>query len=204
MLSKETSLVGGRGVLFVPWALLDPPKRFLIDLSTSSKISIFEHFQKSTKMVSQSDLFGSWPLLVPQKVKMDPNMGPQSDICGPQNGHNATCCQSSSKHNFSLYSSDNLLYLILNKLYVRCFCVLRSIKSDLRFDLHLEMDKKASWRRQEAEKVPTETFLDDFGPQVEIKRGPTSTLRATKIGQEAPKGRCPERGGRSPERVAAS
>jgi hypothetical protein len=47
------------------------------------------------------------------------------------------------------------------------------------------MDKKASWRRQEAEKVPTETFLDDVGPKVEIKRGPTSTLRATKIGQEA-------------------
>ena len=29
------------------------------------------------------------------------------------------------------------------------------------------MDKKASWRRQEAENVPTETFLDDFGPQVD-------------------------------------
>ena len=86
-----------------------------------------------------------------------------------------------------------LLYLILNKVYVRCFCVLRSIKSDLRFDLHLEIDKKASWRPQEAEHVPTETFLDDFGPQVEIKRGPTSTLGATKIGQETPKGRSPER-----------
>ena len=137
--------------------------------------------------MSQSDWFGSWPLLVPQKVKIDPNMGPKCDIFGPQNGHNATCCQSSSKHKLYYDSPDVLLYLILNKLYVRCFCVLRSIKSDLRFDLHLEIDKKASWRPQEAEKVPTETFWDDLGPQVEIKRGPTSTLRATKIGQEAPK-----------------
>ena len=29
--------------------------------------------------------------------------------------------------------------------------------------------------------------LDDFGPQVEIQRGPTSTLGATKIAKEAPK-----------------
>ena len=144
--------------------------------------------------MSQSDLFGSWPLLVPQKVKIDPNMGPTNDIFGPQNGHNATCCQSSSKHKLYYNSNDNLLYLILNKLYVRCFCVLRSIKSYFRFDLHLEMDKKASWRPQEAEKVPTETFLDDFGPQVGIKRGPTSTLRVNKIGQEAPKGRSRSRG----------
>ena len=63
------------------------------------------------------------------------------------------------------------------------------------FDLMLEMDKKASSRPQEAEKVPTETFLDDFGPQVELKRGPTSTLRATKIGQEAPKRESRSRGG---------
>ena len=28
-------------------------------------------------MGSQSDWFGSWPLLVPQKVKMDPKMGPK-------------------------------------------------------------------------------------------------------------------------------
>ena len=34
-------------------------------------------------MVSQSDWFGSWPLLVPKKVKMDPNMGPKNDILGP-------------------------------------------------------------------------------------------------------------------------
>ena len=34
-------------------------------------------------MVSQSDLFGSWPLLVPHKVKMDPNMGPINDILDP-------------------------------------------------------------------------------------------------------------------------
>jgi hypothetical protein len=139
--------------------------------------------------VSQSDLFGSWPLLVPQKIKIDPNMGPKSNFFGPQNCHNATCCQSSSKHKLYYDSPDILLYLILNKLYVRCFCVLRSIKSDLRFYLHLEMDKKASWRPQEAEKVPTETFLGDLGPQVGIKRGLTSTLRATNIGQETPKGR---------------
>ena len=35
-------------------------------------------------MVSQSDWFGSWPLLVPEKVKMDPKMGPQSDMFDPK------------------------------------------------------------------------------------------------------------------------
>ena len=35
-------------------------------------------------MVSQSDWFGSWPLLVPKKVKMDPKKGPKSDIFGPK------------------------------------------------------------------------------------------------------------------------
>jgi hypothetical protein len=48
------------------------------------------------------------------------------------------------------------------------------------------MDKKGSWRPQEAEKVPKETFLDDLGPKLEIKRGPTSTLGATKISQKTP------------------
>jgi hypothetical protein len=142
-------------------------------------------------MMSQSDLFGSWPLLVPNKVKIDPSMGPTSDFSGPQNGHNATCCQSSSKHKLYNNPPDNLRSLILNKLYCRCCCVLRSFKSDLRFDLHLEMDKNASWRPQEAENVPAETLLDDCGLQVELKRGPTSTLRATKIGKYSPKVRSP-------------
>ena len=120
------------------------------------------------------------------KSKKRPQHGPKKRHFWTPNGQNATCCQSSSKHKFYNNSPAILLYLILNKLYFRCFCVLRSIKSDLRFYLHLEMDKKASWRRQEAEKVPTETFWDDCGPQVEVKRGPTSTLRATKTGQETP------------------
>ena len=34
------------------------------------------------------------------------------------------------------------------------------------------MDKKASWRRQEAEKVPTETFLDDFWAPSRNQEGP--------------------------------
>jgi hypothetical protein len=42
------------------------------------------------------------------------------------------------------------------------------------------MDKKGSWRPQEAEKVHTETFLDDFEAQVEIKRGPRSTQSRSK------------------------
>ena len=58
--------------------------------------------------------------------------------------------------------------------------VLTSIKSGLRFYVNLETDQKASWRPQEAEKVPTETFLDDFGPQVEIKRGPRATQNRSK------------------------
>ena len=69
-------------------------------------------------------------------------------------------------------------------------CVLTSIKSGLRFYVNLEMDKKGSWRPQKAENVPTETFVDDLGPQVEIKRGPKSAKRLQK--------------GRSPEQLAAS
>ena len=42
------------------------------------------------------------------------------------------------------------------------------------------MDKKGSWRFQGAEKVPTETFLVDVGPHVEIKRGPRSTQNRSK------------------------
>ena len=113
-------------------------------------------------MVSQSDWLGSWPLLVPQKVKCDPKMGPKSDIIGPQNAQNATCSQSSSKRKIYNNSPDMLLYLILNKAYVRGFCVLKSIKNGLRFDVKFEMDKKASWRPQEAEQVPTETVFGRF------------------------------------------
>ncbi len=111
--STWRSVVAFLSSLFRPRAHMD---RFLSAPATLQKSIHFEHFQKSTKMVSQSDLFGSWPLLVPQKVKIDPNMGPKSDIFGPQNGHNATCCQSSSKHKLYYNSPDILLYLILNKL----------------------------------------------------------------------------------------
>jgi hypothetical protein len=131
-------------------------------------------------MVSQSDWFGSWPLLVPKKVKMDPKMGPTSVNFGPQNANNSTCSQSSSKRKLYNSSTDMLLYLTPNKVHVRCFGVLTSIKSGLRFYANLETDQKASWRPQEAEKVPTETFLDDLGPQVEIKRGPRSTQNRSK------------------------
>ena len=79
-------------------------------------------------------------------------MVPTSDVLGPQNGPNATCSQSSSKRKFYENFPEMLLYLILNKVYVRCFCVLTSTKSGLRFDVNLEMDKKCSWRPQEADK----------------------------------------------------
>ena len=65
-------------------------------------------------------------------------------------------------------------------MHVRCFGVLTSIKSGQIFYANLETDQRASWRPQEAEKVPTETFLDDFGPQVEIKRGPRATQNRSK------------------------
>ena len=102
-------------------------------------------------------------------------MCPHSDIFGPQNANNSTCSQSSSKRKLYYNSNDILLYLTPNKVHVRCFGVLASIKSGLRFYVNLETDKKASWRPQEAEKVPTESFWDDCGPQVETKRGPRST-----------------------------
>ena len=117
-------------------------------------------------MVSQSDLFGSWPLLMPQKVKIDPNMGPKGDIFGPQNVQNGTCCQPASKRKLYNNSNDSLLYLIINKLYCHCFGVSRSIKIRLQFDVNLEMDKNSSWSLQEAETIPMEICLDDLWPQV--------------------------------------
>jgi hypothetical protein len=131
-------------------------------------------------MVSQSDWFDSWPLSVPKQVQFHPKMGPTSDILGPQNAQNATCSQSSSKRKLYYNSPDILLYVTPDKVHVRCFCVLASIKNGLRFYVNLETDQKASWRPQEAEKVPTETFLDDFGPQVEIKRAPRATQNLSK------------------------
>ena len=123
-------------------------------------------------MVSQSDRFGSWPLLVPKNVKNDPKMGPKSDISGPQTAQNATCSQSSSKHKVYYNSHDSLLYLILNKTHVRGFCVLASAQKSVRNYVKLDVDKKASWRLQEAEKVPTETFVGRFGAPSRNKEGP--------------------------------
>ena len=94
-------------------------------------------------------------------------MVPKSDIVGPQNANNSTCSQSSSKRKLYDNSTDILLYLTPNKVHFRCFGVLASIKSGLRLYVNLETDKKASWRPQEAEKIPTEIFLNDLGPQVE-------------------------------------
>ena len=105
-----------------------------------------------------------------QTNKNTPQDGPNKRHFGPQDAQNTTGSQSSSKRKIYYHSPDSLLYLILNKAYVRCFCVLTSSKSGLRFDVNLEMDKKGSWRHQEAENVPTETFWDAFGPQVGIKR----------------------------------
>ena len=90
------------------------------------------------------------------------NESPNSDILGPQNAQNATCSQSSSKRNIYNNSPDIVLYLILNKAYVRGFCVLTSTQNGLRFYVKFEMDKKASWRPQEAEQVPTETVFGRF------------------------------------------
>ena len=131
-------------------------------------------------MVSQSDWIGSWPLLVPQKIKMTPTWAPTATLWTPKTFK--TQHVQNRHRNAKLYynSNDILLDLILNKAYVRGLCVLASIKNGLRFYVKFEMDKKASWRPQEAEKVPTETFLDDFEPQVETKRGPRSTPNRSK------------------------
>jgi hypothetical protein len=54
--TKDTLIKGGRGPL-------GSKKQLLIDLPTSSKISLFEHFQQIKKMVSQSGVSGlgrSW------------------------------------------------------------------------------------------------------------------------------------------------
>ena len=101
-------------------------------------------------MVSQSDWFGSWPLLVPKKVKMDPKMGPKSDIFGPQNANNSTCSQSSSKRKLYYNSPDILIYLTPDNVQFRGFCLLTSIKNGLRFYINLQMYQKSYWILQEA------------------------------------------------------
>ena len=84
--------------------------------------------QKSTKMVSQSAWFRSWPPLVPKKIKMDPNMSPKCDIFGPQNGHNSTYRNtnyiiillifcfiwSSTKYNFIVFVSSHLSKMVFD------------------------------------------------------------------------------------------
>ena len=118
--------------------------------------SILGTLQKTTKMVSQSDWFGSWPLLVPKKVKMDPKMGPKSDILGPQNANNSTCSQSSSKRKLYYNSSDILLYLTPNKVHLlngsaRLFCRLD------RFGFALGPLLISTWGPQSSQKVSVGT-----------------------------------------------
>jgi hypothetical protein len=122
-------------------------------------------------MVSQSDWLGSWPLLVPKKVKIDPKMGPQSDIFGPQNANNSTCSQSSSKRKLYYNSPDMLLYLTPNKMHCRCFGVLTSIKSCLRFYVNLETDQKALGDLKRPSKSRRRLFWTVFGPKSR-SRGP--------------------------------
>jgi hypothetical protein len=123
------------------------------------------HFQKSTNMVSQSDWFGSWPLLVPQRIKHDSKIGPTSVIFVSQNAQNATCSQSSSKRKIYYNCPEHLIYLTPNKVHFRCFGVLTSIKIGLRFDVNLETAKKGFWRPQEAEKSRRRLFRTIVGPK---------------------------------------
>jgi hypothetical protein len=116
-------------------------------------------------MVSQSDWFGSWPLLVPQKVKMDPKMGPNSDILGPQNCNNTTCSQSSSERKIYYNSPDILLYVTPNKVHYRCFGVLISIKNGLRFYVKLEMDKTPPGDLKRPRKSRRRLFWTILGPK---------------------------------------
>ncbi len=114
------------------------------------------------------------------KSKNGPQDGPQKRHFWTQNGETSTYSQSSPKRKLYNNTPDIVLYLTPNKVHVRCFGVLTSIKSGLRFYVNLETDHKASWSPQEAEKVPTETSLDELGPQVEIKRGPRATQNRSK------------------------
>ena len=69
-----------------PW--LGPPHRGAKDRFFTLRLridfaSIFALVPTCTKKVSQSDRFGSWTLLVPQKVKSYPKMGLKDHILGP-------------------------------------------------------------------------------------------------------------------------
>ncbi len=67
---------------------------------------------------------------------------------------------------------------------VRCVkeagcCGSRYTKSGHRFDVDLEMDKRVSWKPQEAEHISTETLWDDAGPHAQIKEGPNIDTTST-------------------------
>ena len=66
-----------RGVIFVPWALLGPKKRFWIDLSTSSKIRIFWTLSKINKNGVAVRLVRILAALGAPKSKNIPQHGPK-------------------------------------------------------------------------------------------------------------------------------
>ncbi len=55
------------------------------------------------------------------------------------------------------------------------------------------MDKKGSWRPQEAEEVPTETFWTMLGPKLKSRGAQNRPLDRRKSAKRLHKGRYPER-----------
>ena len=74
-----------RGVIFVPWALLGPKKRFWIDLSTSSKISIFWTLSKINKNGVAVRLVRILAALgAPKSKKSTPTWAPKATFVDPK------------------------------------------------------------------------------------------------------------------------
>ena len=109
-------LTGGRGVFVVPFPSQGAHGSFFKRPRDPSKIDPFWTLSKINKNGVAVRLVRLLAALDAPKSKNGPQHGPKSDILGPQTGHNATWCQSSSKHKLYYDSTDILLYLILNKL----------------------------------------------------------------------------------------
>ncbi len=142
-------------------------------------------------MVSQSDWFGSWPLLVPQKVNMYPNMDPKSDILGPQNANNSTWCRSSSKRKFDYNSPDILLYLTPNKVHISCFGVLTSIKKVFAFMLRWKRTKRPLGDLKRPNKSRRRHCWTMLGPKSKSRGAQHRPLERQKTTKRLQKGMTP-------------
>jgi hypothetical protein len=86
-----------------------------------------------------------------------------------------------------------LLYLILNKIEFRCFCVLTSIRSGLRLFVNLETGNKALRDLKRPKQSRRRLSWTIWGPKLKSSGPQHRPLDRPKSAKKLHKGRCPER-----------